>query len=221
MISKATINRFDFSTHAIAAMESAGMDDADVWRDVCAVLDCPTGTVDGFNALLSQCLDGADADTVAAWWSYAESVESSVDGEGEVLRPLCTMAEQDRYNVELSDVVGLDVPPWADVSTIGAAVEIARHGAGACAAVCCFYGEALATLTEYGDDVVTYLNDSGCVDTINLEPSAQSWCGFASHVLTIAVELWSAQFDDLNNRRGWFVVARQAVNSCPLIRGAK
>jgi hypothetical protein len=211
MLSKAMIERFAFDDDVVATCEAAGMDDADVWHDLCTVLDSP---VDGVDVLLTRCLDGADDDVAPSWEAYVDTVADYVrHGNGIVLRPICTMDDRDRCDIELSDIVGLDVPRWVEVNTIGAAVGIARHGAGAMAARCCFYADAMRVMTEHGDGVLQYLDDSGCVETIPLTPSTQTWCGFASEVLTVAVELWCAQFDDLDERRDLYIVARAAKDA--------
>ena len=181
------------------------MDDADVWHDVCTVLDSP---VDGVAALLTRCLDGADDDMTPSWEAYVDTVAETVNGNGVILRPLCAMDDRDRCDIALSDVIGPNVPPWVEVNTIGEARGIARHGAGAMAAQCVFHADAQRVMTDHGDDVVKYLDDSGCVETIPLSPSTHSWAGFASEVLTVAVELWCAQFDDLDARRDLYIVAR-------------
>ena len=212
MLSKAIMKQFGFDDDVVSTCEAAGMDDADVWHDVCTVLDNP---FEGVDTLLMRCLDGADDDIVPSWEAYVDEVDAYVRravqfSDREILRPLCTMTDRDRGDIELSNVVGLEVPRWAEVNTIGDAIDIARHGAGAMAALCCFYADAMRVMTACGDDVVQYLDDSGCVETIPLTPSTQTWCGFASEVLTVAVELWCAQFDDLDERRDLYIVARAA-----------
>lgn len=51
------------------------------------------------------------------------------------------------------------------------------------------YHQALATMNEYGDEVLPYIE--GNYGEIPTAPEATSWAGLACHYLSFAVELWA------------------------------
>lgn len=57
------------------------------------------------------------------------------------------------------------------------------------------YHKAVQTMSEYGDDVLDFIENSGIGTKFKLNPESQSWGGFCCDVLSMAVELWCRQFD--------------------------
>ena len=58
------------------------------------------------------------------------------------------------------------------------------------------YYTATQTMSEHGDDVLQYIEDSlGELPDI---PTGESWGGIAVFFLSVAVELWAGQFDLTN-----------------------
>ena len=60
------------------------------------------------------------------------------------------------------------------------------------------YCTANRVMAQYGDDVLEYLADQAeC--PFGLDPSQDSWSGFAVRVLSSAVEMWALNFDDVTS----------------------
>ena len=87
--------------------------------------------------------------------------------------------------------LGLDVPRWVERDiTVGQVRSIAEGGCGSGAYMPAVEGyTALQTMAEHGDAVVHWLEDYA--DAFELNPLAESWAGFASRVLTYAVDVWA------------------------------
>ena len=88
-----------------------------------------------------------------------------------------------------------DTPPWIDPLTI-ADIRAIQYGGCASGAYmpAVTYWQALETMGEHGDDIVDYLDSYG-LDCIVFDVAVESWSGFASRLLSIAVEVWCNQFD--------------------------
>ena len=56
------------------------------------------------------------------------------------------------------------------------------------------YYDAVKVMADHGDDVLDYLDDIGSETDI---PAGTSWSGIAVHYLSMAVEFWCMQFDDV------------------------
>lgn len=218
MLSASIVSRFSFPPAVVDVCNAVGMTDAHVWRDAHMLFSIDVPMRRRFErALLEKCLDGATEDTAATWAEYVDDVAVYVATDRVILRPLADLDDRAYHDTDIVDVVGPDfrpvweVPAWCEgIDTIGRAADTGNHGAAAMALPCVFYAEALRVMSEHGDDVVQYIDDSGCfsdLQPLTLSPSSQSWTGFASHVLSIAVELWCGEFVELDvaNR---YVVAR-------------
>lgn len=99
----------------------------------------------------------------------------------------------DNYRQVLIDMA--DTPPWIDPLTIADIQAIQQGGCASGAYMpAVTYWQALETMGKHGDDIVDYLDSYG-LDCIVFDVAVESWSGFASRLLSIAVEVWCNQFD--------------------------
>lgn len=99
-------------------------------------------------------------------------------------------------NEEPISKLDIDVPAWIDQDI--SPQDIAAINQGGCASGAYMpavtYHQALATMHEYGDDVLQYLEDG--LGEIPDVPKDQSWAGIACFYLSAAVELWASSVED-------------------------
>lgn len=103
------------------------------------------------------------------------------------------MTPDEIWNCEtpVVDLLGITVPGWIEQDIAASTVASIAHGGCASGAYmpAVTYYQALATMADYGDDVLE------CV--VNLmgelpKPRAdESWAGLACFYLSLAVELWA------------------------------
>jgi hypothetical protein len=90
---------------------------------------------------------------------------------------------------------GIDLPDWlesldADI-TAGEVAAILKGGCASGALVLAVIPHiANDTMTEYGDDVLGFIEDH--LEELPGIPSGASWSGIAVHFLSSAVELWAS-----------------------------
>lgn len=103
----------------------------------------------------------------------------------------------------LSDY-GIDTPRWIESDLTPADVEAIQQGGCDSGAYmpAVTYHKALATMSEHGDAVLDYLAEYSA-DIDLLDPSSDSWAGYACKVLSTAVEVWAGGIDtdDLEKER--------------------
>jgi len=85
-----------------------------------------------------------------------------------------------------------EVPEWVGDSVTCA--DVAAIVQGGCASGAWMpavtYYQAVATMSEHGDDVLQYLEDQ--LGELPQHASTESWSGIAVHYLSCAVELWAS-----------------------------
>lgn len=87
---------------------------------------------------------------------------------------------------------GIDVPEWIEQDISTNDVDSINKGgcsSGAYMPAVTYY-KANATMAEHGDDVLSYLEESECGSLPRID--GESWSGFASKVLSRAVEVWAS-----------------------------
>lgn len=97
-----------------------------------------------------------------------------------------------KFDLE-SEIPTDEVPAWARGMTwTGWDVKaVAEHGcAGGTYMPAVTYHEALATMSEHGDDILRQLDDTYGLGIPALK-GYLSWSGMAVHYLSMAVELWA------------------------------
>lgn len=97
--------------------------------------------------------------------------------------------EIDHGDYPVSEIT--DVPDWIDDDiTVGQCRDIVQGGCASGAYMpAVTYHEALKTMSEYGDDVLEYIEDQ--LGELPSPKQGESWSGMACHYLSIAVELWA------------------------------
>lgn len=90
---------------------------------------------------------------------------------------------------------GIAVPKWIDQDiTIGEIEAIMQGGCASGAYMpAVTYHSALKTMSQYGDEIMEYTEDS-LVGLIRPEEGL-SWSGMACHYLSVAVELWAVSHE--------------------------
>lgn len=91
--------------------------------------------------------------------------------------------------------LGIDVPRWIsqDISPADVAAIVQGGCASGAYMPAVTYHEALATMGEYGDEILTYIEDGyGGYPQYPTEPS---WAGLACHFVSFAVELWASSVE--------------------------
>ena len=95
--------------------------------------------------------------------------------------------------IELRDL-DIDVPRWIDADIM--ASDVAAIIQGGCASGAYMpavtYHDALATMSEHGDDVLQYIEDTYG----EVPPVGESWVEMACHYVSVAVELWASSVED-------------------------
>jgi hypothetical protein len=90
----------------------------------------------------------------------------------------------------------IDVPAWVAQDITGA--DVAAICEGGCASGAYMpavtYHQAAQTMSEHGDDVLQFIEDS--LGELPAPPDSVSWSGLAVHYLSCAVELWAASIVD-------------------------
>lgn len=87
--------------------------------------------------------------------------------------------------------LGIDVPAWIEQDITPADVAAIIQGGCASGAYmpAVTYHKANATMAEHGDEVLDFINNEGFeVPAIDMN---DSWAGYASKVLSYAVEMWA------------------------------
>ena len=90
----------------------------------------------------------------------------------------------------------IDVPKWINQDITPADVAAIMQGGCASGAYmpAVTYHLAAATMAEYGDDVLEYIEDQyGEIPAHDM--TDESWSGLACHYLSLAVELWATWAD--------------------------
>lgn len=92
--------------------------------------------------------------------------------------------------------LGIDVPAWIEQDITGAGVAAICQGGCESGAYmpAVTYHQALATMSEHGDDVLEIIQDS--MGELPPPPDSVSWSGLAVHYLSCAVELWASSIAD-------------------------
>lgn len=94
-------------------------------------------------------------------------------------------------NDEPIRALGFDVPAWIDRDiTPGDVAAIMQGGCESGAYMpAVTYHQALATMTEHGDNILDYLEET--MDELPVPSAPTSWSGFACFYLSCAVEMWA------------------------------
>ena len=119
------------------------------------------------------------------------------------------MDTQEIWNSEetVAHMLGASVPAWIEQDIC--AMTIASICQGGCASGAYMpavtYYTALQTMSEHGDEVLQYIQDS--YGELPAPRSDESWPGMACHYLSIAMELWAgdimAQLEELEGEEVW------------------
>lgn len=92
--------------------------------------------------------------------------------------------------------LGIEVPAWIEQDITGC--DVADICQGGCASGAYMpavtYRQALATMSEHGDDVLQFIEDS--MGELPAAPEGVSWSGLAVYYLSGAVELWASSIAD-------------------------
>jgi hypothetical protein len=93
------------------------------------------------------------------------------------------------------EALEIDIPAWIEQDLTIADVEAIQQGGCASGAYmpAVTYWQALETMTEYGDNVLQYIEDS--MGEIPMPSQGSSWAGMAVHFVSMAVELWAGSID--------------------------
>ena len=88
--------------------------------------------------------------------------------------------------------LGLDVPEWIeqDISPYDIAAIVQGGCASGAYMPAVTYHQALATMSESGDDVMDFIEQT--MGELPSPPDSVSWSGLAVFYLSVAVELWAA-----------------------------
>ena len=103
------------------------------------------------------------------------------------------MNTQEIWNCEktVAELLGIDVPKWIESDIC--AITIASIVQGGCASgsymPAVIYRNALRTMSDYGDDVLQYIDD--VMGELPSPSRGESWGGMACFYLSYAVELWA------------------------------
>lgn len=103
------------------------------------------------------------------------------------------MTNEEIWNCEtpVADLLDISVPDWIEQDI--AASTIASIVQGGCASGAYMpavtYYQALATMSEHGDDVLQFLQDY--LGELPAPCSDESWSGMACHYLSAAVDYWA------------------------------
>ena len=91
----------------------------------------------------------------------------------------------------VAETLGCIVPHWIDseigVSTVASIMQSGCNSGAYMPAVT--YYRALATMGNYGDDVLDYIQAQ--LGETPAPSAGESWGGMACHYLSLAVELWA------------------------------
>ena len=104
------------------------------------------------------------------------------------------MTNNEIWNSEetVSVLLGVNVPAWIEQDIC--AMTIASICQGGCASGAYMpavtYHKAIDTMTDHGDEVLQYIQDS--YGELPAPRSDDSWSGMACHYLSAAVELWAS-----------------------------
>jgi hypothetical protein len=93
----------------------------------------------------------------------------------------------------------IDVPRWIDSDITPADVAAILQGGCASGAYmpAVTYHQALATMSEHGDDVLQWLEDYRVAEVLDAEKLlSYSWAGMACYLLSAAVEDWARHVED-------------------------
>ena len=103
------------------------------------------------------------------------------------------MKTQEIWNCEtpIAELLDCDIPGWIEQDIC--AMTVASICQGGCASgsymPAVTYYQALRTMSDYGDDVFYYIEDT--LGELPNPPSGESWRGMACFYLSRAVELWA------------------------------
>lgn len=97
--------------------------------------------------------------------------------------------------IELT-TLNIDIPAWIDQDLDTSQVEAILEGGCASGAYmpAVTYHQAIKTMSEHGDDVLQYIEDT--YGELPAAPQGTSWSGMACHHLSMAVELWANATQD-------------------------
>lgn len=126
------------------------------------------------------------------------------------------MADLWEYESPLTDL-GIRVPGWIEQDISPADVAAILNGG-------CFsgaympavtYHKAMATMGQYGDEVLDSLTDAG-LDVPVIAAANESWAGYCCRVLSAAVEAWASSVEDrIIDALGRVPMTRQARRETP------
>lgn len=92
--------------------------------------------------------------------------------------------------------LGIDVPAWIEQDITCA--DVAALLQGGCASgsymPAVTYHQALATMSDHGDDVLAYIDAT--LGLSEFRSDEQSWSGLACDYLSTAVELWASSVEN-------------------------
>ncbi len=108
-----------------------------------------------------------------------------------------TMWDDERPIRDTEDQYDVEVPRWIDGGITWQDVAAIRQGGCASGAYmpAVTYHEALATMAEFGDEVLSYL-DINEVGDLPEPDEPLSWVGLACRILSAAVEQWAFMAED-------------------------
>lgn len=102
------------------------------------------------------------------------------------------------FDLEETEVreYGIDIPKWIDrdidvYQVAGMNQDGPQSGAYM---PCVTYYNALKTMSEYGDEVIDYLDGMGVLD--EFKPDSSSWGHVCVSYLSFAVSLWCSSVED-------------------------
>ena len=102
-------------------------------------------------------------------------------------------------NEEPVKELGIDVPRWIeqDISPSDVAAILQGGCASGAYMPAVTYHQALATMSEHGDDVWSFIDDHYGLDWFHSQADpASSWSGLACAYVSFAVEMWASSVED-------------------------
>ena len=104
----------------------------------------------------------------------------------------------DLWNTEtpINEITEIDIPGWIDQDI--SPQDVASICQGGCASGAYMpavtYHQAIATMSEHGDNVLQYIQDA--MGELPKPDDDISWSGLACFYLSCAVELWASSVED-------------------------
>ena len=101
------------------------------------------------------------------------------------------------YDTQVSELEDVLVPDWIDDDITLGDVQAIQYGGCASGAYmpAVTYHEALKVMSDHGDDVLAYIDDS--LGELPIIPDiAQTWSSIACFFLSYAVEMWASGLEE-------------------------